>query len=32
MPSNSFVAQPVHLWTLNGSKWQELDATAVNGV
>jgi hypothetical protein len=30
-PSNPYAAQPVHLWALHGSTWQELDA-AVSGV
>ncbi len=29
-PSNPYVAQPVHLWALNGSSWRQLDTTAVS--
>jgi hypothetical protein len=31
-PSNPYAAQPVHVWALRGSAWQELDAAAVSGV
>lgn len=30
--SNPYAAQPVHVWALRGSVWQELDAAAVSGV
>jgi hypothetical protein len=29
--SSSFVAQPVHLYALNGSTWRQLDAATVSG-
>jgi hypothetical protein len=29
--TSSFVAQPVHLWALNGTTWQQLDAATNSG-
>jgi hypothetical protein len=31
MPSEPYVAQPVHLWALTGSTWLQLDATTAGG-
>lgn len=30
-PSNPFIAQPVHLWSLSGSVWRQLDPAAAGG-
>jgi hypothetical protein len=31
LPSNPYVAQPVHLWSLSGSAWRQLDAGSASG-
>jgi len=30
-PGNQFVAQPVHVWTLTGSNWSQLDSMTTGG-